>query len=111
MPMDERIKVVEKAPNSDDQHSPLRRQDVVSSSQWRTTNKELVAYALYYVGNNGLSGFVWGEELAWIATLFGSLTRQSTYRTSAVPKPVVPSHDLRREGGMHDPICWGTPLR
>lgn len=62
--MDEQFKAGEKTPNNDDQHSGPRHQDVAPSSQWRTTNKELAAYALYYVGNNGLSGFVWGEESA-----------------------------------------------
>jgi hypothetical protein len=34
--------------------------DIETDPKWQTTKKELWSYYLYYVGNNGLSGFNYG---------------------------------------------------
>lgn len=34
--------------------------DIETDPKWQTTRKELWSYYLYYVGNNGLSGFNYG---------------------------------------------------
>lgn len=48
--------------NNDGARSPRAATiEAVESNRWVTTQKELLAYYAYYVGNNGLSGFVWGE--------------------------------------------------
>lgn len=36
--------------------------DIASSNKWTTTRVELWSYYLYYVGNNGLSGFNFGPS-------------------------------------------------
>jgi len=36
--------------------------DELESSQWTTTRTELWSYYLYYIGNNGLSGFNFGPS-------------------------------------------------
>ncbi|KAG9092627.1 hypothetical protein FS749_015556 [Ceratobasidium sp. UAMH 11750] len=35
--------------------------DIETDPKWQTTKKELWSYYLYYVGNNGLSGFNYGR--------------------------------------------------
>lgn len=34
----------------------------INQSEWTTTRKELFSYYLYYIGNNGLSGFNYGPS-------------------------------------------------
>ena len=36
--------------------------DIETNPKWQTTRKELWSYYLYYVGNNGLSGFNYGYD-------------------------------------------------
>jgi hypothetical protein len=77
--------------------------DTVEESQWTTTTSELWSYYLYYIGNNGLSGFNFGPSQ------FQNLLFLAGYDPTVDPPFSAPCGDggcvLPYLGRVRDSLC------